>query len=216
MNSVSAADVAGKITLKGKPPEEKKLPLDPACGRLHETTPTTRFYVVGEKGELADVYVHIKKGVPEKKYEVSEKPLVIDQVGCEYIPYVAAAQTGQKIIVKNSDPVLHNVHPTPTVAGNKEYNKAQLPKGPDLVFSWDNPEQFLRFKCDVHPWMFSYVSLTKHPYFSVSKKDGTFEIKNLPPGKYEVEAFHRKLGKQSKEITVEGDKATVDFTFEIQ
>ena len=96
-------------------------------------------------------------------FKAPAEAVVLDQVGCEYTPYILAAQTGQKIIVKNSDPVLHNVHPTPRVKGNPESNKAQLPKGRDLEYAYDNPEKFLRFKCDVHPWMFAYVNVMEHP-----------------------------------------------------
>lgn len=214
--AVSAADITGKVTLKGTPPPEKKLPLDPVCAKMHTEIPTTRFYVVDKDGGLADAFVYIKEGLSQKEYPAPKEPAVLDQKGCEYLPYVLGAQTGQTIVVKNSDPVLHNVHPTPTVAGNKEYNKAQLPKGPDVTFSWEKPEIFLRFKCDVHPWMYAYVGLVDNPYFAVSKEDGTFTIKNVPPGKYTVEVYHRKAGKETKEITVGAQNATADFTLEVK
>lgn len=212
-----AADITGKITLKGTPPPEKPLPLDPGCGKLHpDSKPATRFYAADASGGLADVFVYIKDGLTGKTFPVASAPAVLDQKGCEYIPYVIGAQTKQKILVKNSDPLLHNVHPTPAVAGNKESNKAQMPKGADLEFSWENPEVFLRFKCDVHPWMFAYVGLVDHPFFSVSGKDGTFKISNVPAGKYTVEAYHRKGGKVTQEVTVGAASVKADFTVTVQ
>lgn len=212
-----AADLTGKITFKGTPPPEKEIPMDPLCSKLHTEKVFTRFYVVGADQGLADTFVYVKEGLPAgKKYDVPAKPVVLDQVGCEYTPYVLGAQAGQQIVVKNSDPVLHNVHPTPSVAGNQEYNKAQLPRGPELKFSWNNPELFLRFKCDVHPWMFAYVCLVDHPFYAVSDKDGKFTIEGLPPGKYVIEAIHRKAGKATQEITVGEDNQTVDFAFEVK
>lgn len=214
---VTAGDVTGKITLKGTPPPEKELPLDVNCGKLHEgqPKPTTLFYRVGKSGELADVVVYVKDGLTGKTFPVPEKPGMLDQEGCEYVPYVSALQTNQKLLVKNSDPVLHNVHVLPAVAGNKESNMAQLPKSKDLSFTFPKEEMFLKFKCDVHPWMFSYVSLFDHPYYSVSDKDGSFKIANLPPGKYTIEAMHRKAGKQTQEVTVDatGSKE-VNFSFD--
>ena len=123
-------------------------------------------------------------------------------------------------MVKNSDPVLHNVHPTPRVKGNSEYNKAQLPKGKDLDFTYNKAEKFLRFKCDVHPWMFAYVSLVDHPYFDVSGTDGSYTIKNVPPGEYVIEAIHRKAHAPkyvglSQKITVTTDGATADFVVDL-
>lgn len=198
---ISAGDITGKITLKGTPPPEKNIPVDPACGKIHPTK-KTRLYVVGSGGELADTFVYVKEGLQGKTFPVNDKPALIDQVGCEYIPYVSGVMANQKILVRNSDPLLHNVHPIPTVAGNKESNIAQLPKAKDLEFSFPKEEMFLRFKCDVHPWMFSYVSIMGHPFFATSAQDGTFKIENLPAGKYTLEAWHRKAGKQTMEIEV--------------
>ena len=76
----SAADITGKITLKGTPPPEKVLPLDATCGGLHSDKPTTRFYVVGPAGELADVYVYIKDGLSGKTFEPPAQPGLLDQV----------------------------------------------------------------------------------------------------------------------------------------
>jgi plastocyanin len=212
-----AADVTGTITLKGTPPPEKDItPLkdDPNCGKLHTTMPKTKFYVVGAKAELADVVV-VLKGGSAKSAGASAAPAMIDQKNCEYIPQIVAVQTDQVIKVKNSDPVPHNVHPIPAVAGNKEANQAQMPGGPDLTFSFSKPENFLKFKCDIHPWMFSWVTVVDHANFAVSGKDGTFKIANVPAGKYTVEATHRKAGTATKEIEVkEGEPAKVELTLE--
>jgi hypothetical protein len=211
-----AADITGKITLKGTPPPEKDIPLDPTCGKLHPSGKmSTRFYAASKDGGLADVFVHITAGLAKKDYPAPSQPAEINQQGCEYLPYVIGAQTNQKIIVKNSDPVLHNVHPTPTVAGNKEFNKAQLPGSQVLEFTWEKPEVFLRFKCDVHPWMFAYVGLVEDPFFAVSDKDGNFKIANVPPGTYTVEAYHRKAGKATAQVTVAGAGAKADFTLNV-
>ena len=198
----SAGDIVGKITLKGTPPPERDIPMDPHCGKLHPTK-KTRLYIVGPNGELADTFIYVKEGLGGKTFPVPTEPKLIDQVDCEYVPYVSGLMANQKLLVRNSDPVLHNVHPTPTTPGNKESNLAQLPKSKDLEFVFPKEEMFLRFKCDVHPWMFSYVTVLNHPFYAVSGKDGTFKIANLPPGKYTIEAHHRKAGKQTMEVTVE-------------
>ncbi|HOX56862.1 MAG TPA: carboxypeptidase regulatory-like domain-containing protein [Candidatus Paceibacterota bacterium] len=214
----SAGDITGTITLKGPPPKEKEItPLmeDPNCGKLHTKIPTTRFYVVGPKAELADVVVSIE-GISGKSTGASAPPVILDQKGCEYIPSILAVQTDQKIIVKNSDPILHNVHNVPAAgSGNKERNEAQLPNGADLTFSFPKPESFLKFKCDVHLWMFAWVSIFDHPYFAVSDKDGSFKIANVPPGKYKLQAAHRKAGTVTREIEVkDGEPVKADFTLE--
>ncbi len=213
-----AGDITGTITLKGTPPKEKEItPLkeDPTCGKMHSEMPTTHFYVVGDKGGLGDVIVSLQ-GVSGKSTGASAPAALLDQKGCEYIPSILAVQTGQKVTVKNSDPVLHNVHAVPAAAsGNKEDNKAQMANSADLTFTFDKPEEFLKFKCDVHPWMFAWVSVFDHPYFAVTGKDGTFKIANVPPGKYTIKAAHRKAGAVTQEIEVKDGEATkVDLALE--
>jgi len=215
-----AADISGTITLEGKPPPEQEITQvrdDPYCGKLHKEAVKTRFYVVGPKGELADVFVTLK-GTKAKSTGASEPAAVMDQRGCEYFPYVMAIQTNQKMLVKNSDPVMHNIHPTPAVRGNKEENRAQMPNSPDLTFTFPAPETFLRLKCDVHPWMFAYVSVVDHPFFAVTDKAGKYTIKNVPDGKYTLEIFHRKAAPLSapttKKIEIKGDNLTADFKLE--
>lgn len=212
-----AGDITGSITLKGTPPPERELsPIrdNPDCSAMYPgALPKTKFYVVGAGGELADVIVYLK-GVPSASTGASAAPVVLDQKGCLYTPQILAVQTGQKVIVKNSDPCVHNVHTMPTA--NPEANQVQMPNGADLTFTFDKPEPFLKFKCDVHPWMFAWVSVFDHPYFAVSGADGKFTIKNVPPGKYTLEAAHRKLGVQSAEIEVKDTGATQDFSFQVK
>lgn len=215
--TASAGEITGTITLKGTPPKEKDItPLkdDPNCGKLHSSMPTTKFYVVGSKGELADVVVSVQ-GAKGGSAGASAPAMMLDQKGCEYSPQIFAVQTDQKITVKNSDPVLHNVHDIPATAGNKEQNVAQMPGGPELSFTFSKPEEFLKFKCDVHPWMFAWVSVFDHPYFAVSGKDGSFKIANVPAGKYTLKAAHRKAGTATQEIEVkDGEPTKVEFVLE--
>jgi plastocyanin len=212
-----AGDITGVITLKGTPPAERELtPIkdDPNCAALYPgKLPTTKFYVVGANGELADVVVSLKD-ISGKSTGASAVPVVLDQKGALYVPQILAIQTGQKLIVRNSDQLVHNVHAKPKE--NPESNQVQMPGGADLTFTFDKQEPFLKFQCDVHPWMFAWVSVFDHPYFAISDKDGKFTIKNVPPGKYTLEAAHRKLGTQTAEIEVKDDGAVQNFTFEVK
>jgi plastocyanin len=212
----TAGDVTGVITFKGTPPAEtsfaSKMQDDPNCVAIYNGKyPSTRFYAVGANGELADVVVSLK-GISGKAASADTPPATLDQKGALYVPQIMAVQTGQKLIVKNSDSFIHNVHTLPTA--NPESNQVQMNGGPDLTYTFDKPEMFLKFKCDVHPWMFAWVSVFDHPYFAVSGTDGKFTIKNVPPGKYTLEAAHRKLGSQTAEIEVKDAAAGQNFVFE--
>ncbi len=212
LHLVGAADITGKVTLKGTPKPEIPIQLDATCGKLNSKPVTTRHYVVGKDNGLANVFVYIKQGA-QKTPATGEGPL-LDQVGCMYEPYVMGVVTGQKFKIRNSDPLLHNVHATPKPGGNKEFNFAQVSKGAVNEKSFDAPEVLVRMKCDVHPWMFAFVGVVDHPYFAVTDKDGNFTIKNAPAGKYTVEAVHLKAAPTGKTAEVEAGK-TVNFELEV-
>jgi len=217
-----AGNITGTVTLKGTAPSETPIQQakdDFNCGKLHTTVPTTHHWVVGPKGELANVVVMLK-GISGKSTGAAAPPAELDQKGCEYTPPIMAIQTGQKLNVKNSDPVMHNVSTTPvnTAGGNKPDNKAQMAGAPELTFTFPAAENFLRFKCDVHPWMFAWVTVVDHPYFAVTDKDGKFTIKDVPAGKYTVVAMHRKAAPNGveKEVEVASGDVTTDFTMEVK
>jgi hypothetical protein len=228
-----AADVVGTINLTGTPPAEipyTQLMEDPTCGALWQTAPTTHFYVVGKNGELGDVIVYLKdadgKDITGKSTGASAPAAVLDQKSCLYVPQIFAIQTGQTLAVKNSDQCIHNVDVVSKVIGhtpegkpitqNTQHNDPQMAGGADLHYTFDKPEMFLKFQCDVHPWMFAWASVFDHPYFAISDKDGKFVIKNVPPGKYTLVAAHRKLGEQTQSIEVTDKEVTGNFTFAVK
>jgi plastocyanin len=223
ISTLHAADITGVITLKGTPPPENELtPLeeDPTCGSLHTDKPTTHFYVVDAKGGFADVVVSLD--VVGKSTGAQAAPAVLDQNGCIYVPGILAIQTGQKLIVKNSDPCIHNVHSISN-GSNADHNDAQMQGGAPLTYTFDKPEDFLKFQCDVHQWMKAWVTVVDSPYFAVSDKSGKFTIKNVPPGKYVITAKHRKLSLAGtaykgleQPVEVADKDVAVNFTFEVK
>ncbi|MGA2748324.1 MAG: carboxypeptidase regulatory-like domain-containing protein [Verrucomicrobiota bacterium] len=223
MQRASAADVSGKVTLKGTPPPEKTIAFDDTCSKLHPTVATTRHYVVGQDNGLANVFVYISKGLEGKKFTPPTQGIEINQEGCNYQPYVSGVMVGQPVIIKNSDPLMHNIHAMPKADGNTEFNFAQPNQGDVNDSKWvsciKSPEVLVKLKCDVHPWMFAYVGVQDHPFFAVTDKDGNFKIANVPAGKYTLTAYHLKAHGtkpgESQEITVADSPVTANFTVEV-
>lgn len=207
--------VKGKVYLRGMPPPEKPLPLDPQCAKEHPNGATTRFYVVGEDGGLADALVFISAGIPDLNWPMPQNPHVLTQRGCIYEPYVSAARAGQTIQIVNLSQVLHNVHFTPTVRGNREANYAQLPGGKPVELVLAVPELFVRQKCDVHPWEYAYVSTFSHPFFAITDEKGEFSLPSLPKGEYTLEAHHRKAGIQQCKVKIEHQPEPLMITFQL-
>jgi carboxypeptidase family protein len=53
-----------------------------------------------------------------------------------------------------------------------------------------------------------------NPYFAVSAKDGTYTIKDVPPGTYTIIFWHETFGEQQQQITVAAKETkTQDITY---
>jgi plastocyanin len=205
--------VKGVVKFEGTPPKGARIDMsqDPLCAKANSTPPTTEEVVVGTDGGLANVVVYVSEGLTSHDFQPPQQPAVLEQKGCQYRPHVIAIQANQKVNIVNSDETTHNIHPTPN--NNREWNMSQ-PHGVPLEHSFAREEIAIPVKCNVHPWMKGYIAVFKHPYFVVTDKSGSFELKNLPPGTYTITAWQEKLGTQSQKVTVTaGKEATVDFTF---
>lgn len=215
-SSLLAGTITGKITYDDRVPTLKPIDMnaDPACAKKHTTAvfPDSPLSVDGTS--LANVFVQVKNA-PAGPHTPPSQPVVIDQNGCVYVPHVSGVMVGQKLMFKNSDGILHNVHGLPTV--NPQFNRAQPASVKEADFSLNKPEPLFRVKCDVHPWMNAYVAVMTHPYFAVTGKDGSFKIDGLPDGTYEIEARHPydKFPPQTAKVTIAGGKASQNFSFKI-
>ncbi|HZP17357.1 MAG TPA: carboxypeptidase regulatory-like domain-containing protein [Terriglobales bacterium] len=215
VDPATAATITGKVTFTGKAPVMRNIDMsaEPDCAKLHAGAPAkSEEVVVNPNGTLQYVFVYVKSGLEGKTFEPPATPVKLDQKGCVYHPHVFGVQVGQKIDIANSDPTTHNIHPMPKT--NREWNQSQAPGTPDLDKEFSRPEVMIPVKCNVHPWMRSYIGVVDNPYFAVTNDQGTFELKNLPPGTYTLEAWHEKFGTQDQQVTVAPSATqTVDFSF---
>jgi plastocyanin len=213
VDTTTAGSVKGMVTLDGMAPKNEpiKMNADPVCIRENKTPQFQEAYMVGSDGKsLANVFVYVKDGLGSYVYDTPTEPARIDQKECRYHPHVFGMRVGQPLEILNSDPTLHNIHALPK--SNSEFNTGQPIQGMKMTHTFDKPEVMVPFKCDVHGWMNAYVGVLPHPYYAVTKDDGKFELANLPPGTYTIEAWHEKLGPMTQSVTV-GQKETKEITF---
>jgi hypothetical protein len=211
--AAAGATVTGKVNFDGTAPRMAaiKMDADAFCKSEHKEPVYEQEVVVNPNKTLEWVLVYVKEGV-NGTYPVPTAAITLDQHGCQYRPHVFGMQAGQPLKVLNSDGTLHNIHALPKK--NAEFNIGQPFKGMETVKKFDSVEMPIRFKCDVHKWMGAYTGVFNHPFFAVTNDQGAFEIKNLPPGNYVIEAWHEKYGTQTQNVTITGtDAKTVDFNF---
>jgi hypothetical protein len=196
-----AARLNGKVKFEGVVPKPHSINMaaDPSCAKLHSTPALTQDMVADSQGALQNAIVFVADGLGDHVYEPPTQPAVLEQKGCMYQPHVLAVRTNQPIEVVNNDPTGHNIHPMPL--NNREWNKAE-PPGSRMDESFGREEIAIPVKCNIHPWMHTYVAVFKHPFFATTGKDGTFDLSNLPPGTYTIEAWHEKLGTVTQKITL--------------
>ncbi len=209
-----AGAITGTVTYTGKVPKLKPIPMDadPGCAKKHSSPAKSEILVLGDGNTMANIFVYVKGGLPDKKWPAPSEAAVLDQKGCMYAPHVLGMMVGQTLKILNSDGLLHNVHSLSKT--NKSFNRAMPGSVKEAEFTFDKPEFMFKIKCDVHPWMGSYVSVMEHPFFEVTAEDGKFKIDGLPAGTYEIEVWHEKLKTMTQSVTVGADETkTVDFAF---
>lgn len=186
--------VRGKISVDGGIPQlapilpQGAATKDAVCSEMAVPDQT----VVGENGGLGNVFIFLKKVPNVDVPPPPENQVVFDQQGCVFEPHAQVVQVGQPILLKNSDPVAHNVKfegqansyantIPPNNQGNVEHRFEFSERKPALV------------KCDFHTFMSAWLMPVDHPWVAVSKPDGTFEIPNVPAGQMEFVIWHEKL-----------------------
>ncbi|MCB0309280.1 MAG: hypothetical protein KDD48_07895 [Bdellovibrionales bacterium] len=192
-----ASTISGKIVFNGKvpPPSKIKMSADPNCSSSGIAFDEQ---IVSTDGGLGNTFVYIKDYTGSASKATT--PVILDQKGCVYKPRVVGVQVGQPVTIVNSDPTLHNVHGVGK--SNAQFNLGMPIQNMKITKTFDKAELGMRLKCDVHPWMNTWVNVVTHPYFSISSSNGKYEIKDAPAGKYKVGIWHETLGEQELSITV--------------
>jgi plastocyanin len=204
-----AGEIKGTVTLKGKAPEMAELQrsADAFCAKDKMKDEEV---VAGPKGELKNVIVRVV-GAPAM--EPPATPVELDQSQCMYRPRVVALVAGQTLKIKNSDKTLHNIH---TYKGMSTiFNVAQVPASAPIEKQFKEGGLLMKLKCDVHQWMTGYAWVQNNPLFAVTGDDGSFDIKGVPDGDWDVEAWHERFGTQKGKVSVKaGTPASFEFSFD--
>ncbi len=216
----------GRIVFDGDPPARKVLvpKNDPGakdsavCAKTEIKAERLVVDPAGKGVKNAIVYIPKPTAVnPEAKSARAAQTVVFDQKGCVFEPHVLAAMVGEKIDVKSSDPVSHNIN---CKVQNNNFNEAIAPNGEAHKAPVAAARQPGLVTCDIHPWMTAYWLVLDNPYFAVTDDKGNFEIKNAPAGTQKVVVWQEAVqgvgfvtptGGQDVTIAANGDTAQ-DFS----
>lgn len=134
----------------------------------------------------------------------------LNQKQCQYEPHVIAIPVNSKLKIHTSDPINHNIH---TYSFENDPINIMFLPGQDAYSQEMEEAEIIKVECDLHNWMRAWIVVTPNAYSTVSDSDGSFEIPDVPPGKYELTAWHETLGSITKSITVGNDGLNINFDF---
>lgn len=202
----ATATITGKVVIDGERPKQYTIPVqgDKYCVECHPEPPVDETALVNEDKTIPNCFVYVKKGVDGWKHTTPAEPVHLDQKGCMYVPHVFGVMAGQKVEISSSDNTTHNVHLV--AKKHPEFNIVQK-FGQKDVKSFNREEVMVKFKCDVHSWMSSYMGVLNHPFFAVTSDKGEFTLPKLPAGTYELEVWHETYGVTTQSVTI-ADGAT--------
>jgi len=204
--------VTGRVSYSGTAPAVETLVVssdNEVCG----TEKPSRVLLIGPDGGIENTVVHIRtiksgKAWPQERH-------TLGQDDCRFEPHILLMNPEADLYISNTDRIAHNVR---SYGQGPVFNVGQ-PKFVETLFVENlsaqvaNPD-VIRIGCDLHPWMSAYIVIKEHPYYVVTGPDGSFELTNVPPGKYELRVWHETLGEVERAVTVKANEAT-EINFEM-
>ena len=231
--------VHGTVTLSGKVPDPKAYNLvifpDPEyCGRISNGNGwrLLRDFLVNEQGQVMNVVV-LLEGVTEGKPFSLSVPRV-EARDCRFSPFTTVVRSGHGIEVVNMDPVMHDIqaYETSTAMGTRVLFNSPLPfnrrhrrgdlhathdhrPGESLVrqFQLSKKRRTFVMQCGFHAYMESWAIAVDNPYYVLTDENGQFSLEDVPPGTYDLRAWHPGIKQvMKKPVTIEpGANLTIDF-----
>lgn len=89
---------------------------------------------------------------------------------------------------------------------NPSMNRS-VQRGGSIIYKPQAPE-FIKFKCDIHPWMACHLVALEHPYYAITNENGLVELKDIPSGKYKTWIWHGSMQKTSLEVEIVAGQKT--------
>ena len=181
--------IAGIVKWSGEKPKPISLPITKdanVCDPDKTGTRDLERLEISPEGGVANTVVYLRGVTKGKAWDLPDSRRSLDQKNCRYVPHVSLVQAGGDFGMKSSDPILHTVH----MAGAVDYN-LPFPMTNVLLTRPMRKSGTVDLKCNAgHIWMNGVIFIVNHPYYAITDEHGMFHLTNVPPGEYEIVAWH--------------------------
>jgi hypothetical protein len=194
--------ITGTVKWSGPTPKAPKLPItkdasicDPESHKIRDLERLE----ISSDGGVANTVVFLKDITKGKAMDLPETREHLDQKNCRYVPHIMLIPQGGNLDAKSSDPVLHTVHMTGAASNNIPFPMQ------NQMISISLPRAgVVELKCNAgHVWMNAEILIVNHPYYAVTDEHGSFKLNDVPPGEYEIEAWHEGWQNMSEESVLD-------------
>ncbi len=155
------------------------------CDPLGEKRRDLERLLVAPNGGVANTVVFLRNITRGKAMDLPAPRRFLDQKNCRYEPHILLVPLRATLTVRDSDPLLHTVQMT----GSADYNLPFVLAGQEATRSMTR-EGKVSLRCNVHVWINGEMMVAPHPYYAVTDREGNFELTQVPPGDYEIVAWH--------------------------
>jgi len=212
----------GRVTLSGQVPRVRSFHLIHSpniefCSRISDGRGHRLLFdfTVSQNRGLKDTIIHLANVEKGKPFSPKMQTFHIDR--CRANRYVIGARNGENILVENTDPIQHEIatYEVRNIYSDQTSNRPLPEKSSQVrsVFVREGANEFI-IKCNLHPFLQTHAYLVQNPYYAVSDSEGNFSIENVPPGTYEVIAWHPFIPEQRGTIIIpEKGEANLNFDF---
>jgi hypothetical protein len=182
--------ITGTVKWTGPQPKITKLPItkniDVCDPDSQKTRDLERIVINPEGNGVANTVVFLRGVTRGKAMDLPEARATLDQRTCRYVPHILLVPQGGAVKIKSSDPVLHTVQMFGVATNNVPF-----PFQNQFIPITLNRNGVVELKCNAgHVWMNANLLVVKHPYYAVTDEHGEFKLTDVPPGEYEIVAWH--------------------------
>jgi len=198
INVTDGGTISGTVKWSGPVPHSLEYPItkDPqVCDLDGKKTADLERLVVGPQGGVANTVVYLKNISSGKALDLPEQRRHLDQKHCRYIPHILLVPQDGALSMVSSDKTLHTIHMEGAASFNLPFPFTDRP----ITRNMSTPG-LVHLRCNGgHVWMNAEMMVVSHPYYAVTDESGHFEFTDVPPGSYEIVAWHEGWGLVGKE-----------------